>query len=473
MSTTKKVAHNTLVQIVGKIISVGLGLVALGMMTRYLGTEQFGWYTTAITFLGFAGILIDFGLIPVTAQMMSEPKFDKTKLFQNLMTYRFVTAIIFFALMPFVVLFFPYPPEVKMAVAFMTISFLGVSMNQVLVGFFQTKLQMHVQVASEVIGRVMLVIGTWLFIYLGHEFLSLMVVVTAAGIAYTIALWIAAAKRTTTRFRFDRDVWKAITVKMWPIAISIVFNVVYLKGDILLLSLFREQSEVGLYGAAYRVIDILAQMAMMIMGVMLPLMAYAWSRKNKHNFKKFFQQSFDIMMMLAVPMVVGALALADDIVLLVAGPEFIESATILRILILAVFGVYLGAVFGHAAVAIDKQKQTMWIYISVAILTLIGYLIFIPSHGMYGAAWMTVFSELVAGVLLFFTIRHYSKETLQTKTFGLIIFSSLVMGAGLLIFSDLHLLLAVPLGVLIYGGFLYGLGAISKETVREILSLKK
>jgi len=375
--------------------------------------------------------------------------------------------------MPFAVLLFPYPTEVKIAVAFMSVSFLGVSMNQVLVGFFQTKLQMHVQAISEVIGRIVLVIGVWLFIYLGHEFLSLMGAVTAAGVAYTIALWIMAARRTTTRFHFDWGIWKAITVKMWPIAISIIFNVVYLKGDILLLSLFREQAEVGLYGAAYRVIDILAQMAMMIMGVMLPLMAFAWSRKNKQNFKKFFQQSFDIMMMLAVPMVVGTLVLADDIVMLVAGDAFTESAAILRILILAVFGVYLGAVFGHAAVAIDKQKQTMWIYISVAVLTLIGYLVFIPSHGMYGAAWMTVFSELVAGVLLFFTIKHYSKETLQTKTFGLTIFSSLVMGAGLLIFSNLHLLLAIPLGVLIYGGFLYGLGGISKETIREVLSIKK
>ncbi|MBU1895837.1 oligosaccharide flippase family protein, partial [Patescibacteria group bacterium] len=81
MSVTKKIAHNTMVQIVGKIFSTVLGLVALGMMTRYLGAEQFGWYITTIAFLQFVGILIDFGLIPVTAQMMSEPKFDKIKLF--------------------------------------------------------------------------------------------------------------------------------------------------------------------------------------------------------------------------------------------------------------------------------------------------------------------------------------------------------------------------------------------------------
>jgi len=79
MSLTKKVAHNTIVQIIGKIISTVLGLVAIGMLARYLGQEQFGWYITAISFLQFIGIVIDFGLVPVTAQMMSEKDFDKEK----------------------------------------------------------------------------------------------------------------------------------------------------------------------------------------------------------------------------------------------------------------------------------------------------------------------------------------------------------------------------------------------------------
>src|SRR3989338_1779513 len=92
--STRVIAHNTIIQIIGKIISVALGLLALGMMTRYLGQEQFGWYITVISFLTFAGILTDFGLIPVSAQMLSEPKHDKTKLFRNLIGFRLAAAII-------------------------------------------------------------------------------------------------------------------------------------------------------------------------------------------------------------------------------------------------------------------------------------------------------------------------------------------------------------------------------------------
>lgn len=473
MSTTRKIAHNTIVQIVGKVVSTALGLIAIAMMTRYLGIEQFGWYITAISFLGFAGILIDFGLVPVTAQMMSEPKFDKTKLFQNLLGFRFVTALIFLLLAPAIAVLMPYPEQVKQAILILTVSFLGVAMNQVLIGYYQTKLQMHVQAIGESIGRIVLVGGLWLLMAKGYAFLPIMSIVMLSGVAYTIVLWAVAATKTPVTFRFDWHIWKAIMTKMWPIAIAIIFNVVYLKGDVLILAYFDTQEVVGLYGAAYRVIDILSQLAMMIMGIMLPLLTFAWSRKLKEDFKKRYQQAFDIMMLLAFPMMLGTILLADKIMVFVAGEEFIASGQLLQILAIAVFGLYLGAVFGHAAVAINKQKQTMWIYISNAFLTLIGYLIFVPRFGALGAAWMTVFSELYAGILLFFTIRHYTKERLHMQTFAKVMFSGFVMAALLFQFSSAHLFTLILLGIVSYGVMVLSFGVVSKQTIREITSFKK
>jgi O-antigen/teichoic acid export membrane protein len=473
MTYTRKIAHNSIIQIAGKIITTFLGLVAIAMMTRYLGTEKFGWYITVISFLQFIGILIDFGLIPVTAQMLSEPKFNKEKLFQNLLGFRFVTAIIFLSLAPLIAMFFPYPREVKIAISFVTISFLSISMSQIWVGFYQTKLKMHIQTIAEVISRIVLVGGFLYVIKTGGDFLPIMWIVTISSVVYMIIMWLWGMKFTKISFGFDWNMWKAIMTKMWPIAVSIIFNVVYLKGDIIILSLFKSQTEVGLYGAAYRVIDILAQTAMLLMGIILPLLAYTWSRNLKKQFLKRYQQAFDAMMLFAVPVTIGTIMLADKIMKLVAGDEFITSGKPLQILAIAVFGLYLGAVFGHTAVAINKQKQTMWIYISNAIITLIGYFIFIPKFGLYGAAWMTVFSELYAGLLLFITIRHYTKEKLQYKTFSKILFASIIMGLTIYLLNQLHVLFLVFIGIITYGLALILVRGISRETIKEILTLKK
>jgi len=282
-----------------------------------------------------------------------------------------------------------------------------------------------------------------------------------------------ATKYDKPKLAFDWQIWKKIIIKMWPIAISIICNVVYLKGDTLLLSIFRSQTEVGLYGAAYRVIDILSQMAMMIMGIMLPLLAYHWSRNLKKEFKKYYQQSFDIIMLLALPMTLGIIMTAPQIMEIVGGKEFISSGRPLQILAVAVLGVYLGAIFGHTAVSINRQKQTIWIYLSSALFTLIGYLIFIPKFGMYGAAWLAVFSELYVSLMLFLTVRYYTQEKLALKTFSKIIFSTLIMTVVLFFTKNYHLFIQIVFAVLIYTTMILLTKAISRETIKEIISLKK
>lgn len=472
MSKERAVALNTIVQIGGKIISTILGLVAIGILTRYLGVEKFGWYTAAITFLQFAGILVDFGLIPVSAQMLGTGLYPTNTLFKNLLGYRFVTALIFFGITPLVALLFPYPIEVKLTIALLSVSFLAIAMNQVLTGYYQKALAMHIPVIGEVVGRLVLVLGLALGQIGKMNFLPMMAVVALASLAYTAILWIMAAKREPAGLAFDFKIWKAITITMWPVAISVIFNVVYLKGDTLILSLYRPLTEVGLYGAAYRVIDILAQLAMLMMGVMLPLLSTSFAQKKFTEFKKLYQNSFDSLMLFAVPVVIGVWILADKIMVLVAGNNFVISGTMLRLLSLAIFGVYLGAVFGHVAVAIGKQKATMWIYISDAIITLIGYLYAIPRWGWLGAAGFTIFSELYAGFLLAYVIRQHAPNHLSLVRFGKIVLAGLIMGVFLLLTFNLSIILLVLIGATTYMAAILGLRIYSWEGIKQLISGK-
>jgi O-antigen/teichoic acid export membrane protein len=158
---------------------------------------------------------------------------------------------------------------------------------------------------------------------------------------------------------------------------------------------------------------------------------------------------------------------------IVAGDQFIASGRILAILCLAIMGVYIGAIFGHLAVAINRQKETIWVYLSSAVLTLIGYLIFIPRYGMYGAAWMSVFSELFVGVCLWLTIRRFVSDNLQLKTVGKILMATLAMSLILWLSAPLHILIRIICGIVIYSSVLIATGGISQSTIREIFSSSK
>ncbi len=484
MSLTKQLAHNTAAQLIGKIVSTILGLIAIGILTRYLGPEQFGWYATTLAFLQFIAIMLDFGLIPVTAQMMSEIPRDiaetdtgklasyRSKLLKNLFGFRFVTAVIGLGIAPLIALFFPYPPEVKIAITFTTINMLSVAMNQIFTGYYQAKLTTYFQAFGEVIGRIALIVGLVLCIYFDLGFIPVMWAITISSVVYTAAMWIFARKNTSVTLGFDFSLWKKIAIKMWPIAVAVMFNVIYLRGDAVILSLYRDQVEVGLYGAAYRVIDIVAQTAMMIMGLMLPLLAYAWSKGEDRKFKEHFQLAFNIMMMFAIPMAVGLIVLSEQIMVVIAGNEFRTAALPLTLLSIAVFGIFVGGIFGHVAVAVNRQKETLPIYIVTALITLVLYFIFIPRYGMVGAAGASVFSELFAGTCLYFTIKKYTKISLSLVVLGKILLAGVCMAIVLYILQ-FHLILAILAGSAVYALVLLLLKAVSVHTIKEMVSIKK
>lgn len=473
MSTTRSIAHNTIVQIIGKVISTLLGLVAFSIMAHYLGLEKFGWYITATTYLQFAGILIDFGITVVTAQMLSEPLFEKETLFKNLFTFRLASAVICFTIAPIISLLFPYPPEVKIAIFICSLSFFCPTMNQVFVGFLQTRLKMYLMVMGEILGRIILVAGLLLLV-IGHSgFLPFMWAIVLGAVAYTCVLWISVSRLTPIALALDKNIWAVIIKKMWPIAMAVMFNAVYLKGDTVILSFLRPQTEVGIYGAAYRVIEIYAQVAMLVMGLFLPLLTFNWSRGIKEEFKKYYQMSFDLIMVVAWPVLIFTVLLGTQIMTLIAGDQFVGSGAPLKILALAVFGVYLGAIFGHAAIALNRQKQTMWVYLSTAVITLVGYLIFIPRFGLYGAAWMTVFSEVYTGLMLFFLVRHYSQTALSYKNFGKIIIAGLILGLCLWPIRNLPVFLPIVLAPIFYLIIIIELKIVSRETIVAVINLKK
>lgn len=470
MSIKRKIAANTLVQIIGKVISTAIGLLIIGMMTRYLGQEQFGWYVTAITFLQFIGIMTDFGMTPVTAQMLAEDGGKNPRLLPNILSFRLVTATAVFITAPIIAWFFPYSLPIKLAILTTSISFIAIAINQVLLGYYQNRLALHIHALGEVAGRIVLLFGTWLMIHGDRGFLPIMIIITLSSLVYTAVLWTYVERGNTPSLAFDRDVWRTIMTKSWPIALAIIFNVVYLRGDALFLSLTRSQAEVGLYGAAYRVLDVVTQAAMMFMGLLLPLLAAAWARRDTVAFRQHYEQAGLLMMATAFPITAGIIATGPALMHLVAGKDFVASGSILQILALAVLGVFFGAVFGHLAVAINQQKKTLWVYAVTAVITLVGYFIFIPRFGIYGAAWMTVFSEWFAALALFFVLRPLHEGTFRFKSTISIASASLVMGILLSQLPELPFIALLVLGGAIYSLGLLVTNVISIPLLREIFS---
>jgi len=473
MSFTRQVAHNMIYQVVGKVLSTILGLVALGAMTRYLGTSDFGGYITIISFLQFFGILVDFGLTLTTVQMISEPNANLQKITSNIFTFRFFSALIFLGLAPLVVLFFPYSAALKVGVTITTLSFFCIALNQVLVGLFQKKLEMYKVAIAEVIGRVILIVGILLAIYLDRGLLSIMVAVILSSFLNVFVNYLFSLKYVKIKFDFDFSLWKEIFRRSWPIGLSILFNLIYLKADIIILSLSQSQTDVGIYGASYRVLDVLTTFPMMFAGLLLPVLTASWAEKNLERFKRVIQKGFDFLMIIIIPTIFGTYFLGERIMALVAGKEFWLSGTILKVLILGAGMIFIGTFLGHVIVAVQKQKTMIWGYASVAIISLLGYIFLIPKYSFWAAAWITVFSEGAIALLTFLVVYRATKIIPSAKVLLKSIFASLVMSFVIFSFKGMNLGIVFSLACVVYFVALYLVGGFSKEMILEIAGAKK
>ncbi|MBU0722572.1 flippase [Patescibacteria group bacterium] len=467
LKLSSQVAYNTIIQIIGKVIATILGLAAIAVMARYLREVGFGQYTTIITFLSFFGIIADFGLTLVTSRMISQPGNNQTVLLNNLFSLRLISAVFVLGLAPFVILFFPYEPIIKLGVAVAVLSFFFMALNQILVGFFQKNLTMTVVAIAEVVSRAILFGGIIITAYLNLGLLSIMATTVVSSLVSFIMHYWFSRRFIKIRWQINLAVWLEIIKKSWPLGLTIFFNLIYLRADIFILSLLKNQGEVGIYGATYKVIDVLTTLPFMFAGLILPILTSEWTNQNFLKFNRVLQKSFNVMIILAIPLIIGTQFIAEPLMLFIVGEKFIQSGYILKILILAIGFIFIGCLFSHAVIALDKQKNIIGAYVFTALTSLAGYLIFIPGFSYYGAAWVTVYSEFAIALFSIYIVIKYSRFRPDLTVIFKSIAASLIMALSIyLLIGRLNLVLVILLAGMIYLICLYLFKGVVKENLK-------
>ena len=477
MSLHRQIFSNTIIQIAGKIGSTALNLFAFALMTRELGQGGFGEYTTVVTFLSFFAVVADLGLTLVTVQMInSEQKEKEEIILGNLFGLRLVSALFFIGLAPMIVFGLNYSAEVKIGVMIAAASFIFTALNQIMVGLFQNRLKMDRVAWAETLSRFILIIGVIITIK-WHWGLSGMLWATSAASFTSFVLHFLFARRFAhIRPRFEKYWWKKIISLSWPLAITIAFNLIYLRADTLILSLVKSQEAVGLYGAAYKIIDVLSSLPFMFAGLILPLLVSAWQNQDQERFKKILQKSFDVMAITALPLVIGTQFVADRLIILVAGPDFLEAGLILRVLILAVAAIFLGNMMAHAIIAIKAQRKVIWIYVFTGITSLAAYLFLIPRFSYFGAAAVTIYSESAIALLSTIFIYRHLHFRLNLKGLLKSLAASFLMGAVLWLLppyfsaSTLGLFLTIAIAALAYILFLCLFRAFTRTDLKLMIN---
>jgi O-antigen/teichoic acid export membrane protein len=449
----QKVALNTLWQIIGKVVSIATGIAVITLLTRSLGAEGYGGFTTVTAYLQFFGIIVDFGLTLIAVQMLSTDKWNEKKLFDNFMSLKVGTSLIIFGLAVAIAWITNYPQIVKLAITIASVSFFLNTIQQVYVGWYQKYLMIAKLAIAEVLSKFVLLGGVIYIVFSGGGLIELMPVLIAASATYLFFSLFFIRDRYRIGFAYDTDIIKEILRRSWPIALGIIFNLIYLKADTIILSLTRSQAEVGIYGASFRILEVLITIPMMILGLLLPQFTRAWATDDHSYFKILYQKTYDLIHIIVWPIALGGIVIATPLILFIAGDEFTASIPILQILLLALVAIFLSTLFGHLIVSMNRQKQAVWSYAVSAFLALLFYLLVIPIFGFWGAALITLAAEIGITALLYIIV---GKETgiWPQQLFAASALGSALGMYALLMLIELHLFIEIGIGLFVYPIFL-------------------
>ncbi|MFA5048137.1 MAG: flippase [Patescibacteria group bacterium] len=471
MSLISKIATNTFWQVFGKILGTILGLVTVGLMTRYLGQAGFGYYTTIVSFLQFFGVITDFGLQMTATKALARPGANENKIISNIFTLRLASAIVFLGGAAIICWFLPYPMIVKQGIAIGSLSFVFISLQSVLISVFQKNMSMAKVAWAEIWGRLILLGGVYSAITGKFGLLYIIMAVVVANLVNWAILHYRSRKYVKVRLAFDWTYWLEIWHASWPLAITISLSLVYFRADTLILSFFRPASEVGIYGASYKVLEVLIQFPYLFLGVILPLLSQFFVT-DKKIFQAILQKSFDFLMIIALPMIFAIWALGDKVMTVVAGSDFAVSGDILKILIVAAGAIYVSSLFGYTIVACELQKKMIKFYLINAVISLILYLIFIPMYSYWGAAVLTVLTELVIMFSSLYILKKHVQISLKFKVAGKALAASAIMLLVLWLLNNQGLFTLMIIGGIVYFGVLYMLRGVSKSMIREIVKYR-
>lgn len=394
MRLSTRVFWNSFIQVAGKILSTVLGLLAVALFARYLGSNGFGRYSTIVAFASVFAIIADLGLTLVTSQLINKNGAEESRLLGNLLAFRLLSAAVLVLPAPLIAQFMPYNAAVKGGIWLAALAFFFTSLNQVFVGLFQKRLRTDSMAVAEIISRLFLLVGVWLAVKYNWGLTGILAVTAVANFfSFLLHCWLSRRHWRLT-WHFDWPVWRLIISQCWPLLVTIVLNLIYLKADIIILSLLKNERAVGLYGAAYKVVDVLVSLPFMFAGILLPILVGHWSAGRQREFKIVWQKFFDYTLLLALPLAAGGIVLAEPIMRLVVGPDFNGAGAILRILMLAVVAVFLSCFYTHTMVAWARQKKMIIYYLLTALTALPLYFWLISRYSYYGAAWVTVYSEI-------------------------------------------------------------------------------
>ncbi|MEY2738180.1 MAG: hypothetical protein RL259_89 [Bacteroidota bacterium] len=200
------------------------------------------------------------------------------------------------------------------------------------------------------------------------------------------------------------------------IFLTVVAASIYSTLDVLILGRIKGYVELGYYSAASKINKMVIPLLTAISAALLPKLSFDIENNNHLESKKLIQKSLDVSILLGIPIVIGIAILAPELVIVIAGYDFIPSVQSVQIMSPVILIIAISTICSvQVLIPFSRDLQNAISVLIGLILSLILNFILVPLYGHIGATISNVSSELVVMAMFSFYASRYIKLNFKWK----------------------------------------------------------
>jgi polysaccharide transporter, PST family len=397
----QKIMKNTGWLFFERILRMGGGLFVGVWVARYLGVEQFGLFNYASAFVALFAAISTLGIPNLIIRTLTEHPEEKNKILgtafilqllggcltliicvvtiyllnsNDPLTITLVTilgSIKIFQCFNTIDLWFQSQVESKYTVLAKNTAFIIVALLKVIL----------ININASLIAFAWATVAEFMIVALG-----LMISYKYQG--YSIRLW-----------RWSFTLAKKLLKESWPLILSGLTIMIYMKIDQIMLGSMIDATAVGLYSSATRISEVWYFIPTAIVSSVAPSIYQARKDSNESLYYHRITQLLKILNVVAISIALPMTFLSTPLIVLLFGVEFMESGTILAIHIWAALFVFMGVATSPWFIAEGLTDLSFRRTFLGAITNIVLNFILIPQYAGAGAAIATVISQAIASFL--------------------------------------------------------------------------
>ena len=477
MSTTRSIIKNSALPMSLNLFNRMIDFVFAMYYLRILGPADAGRYVAAITTAGFFEILSNYGLDILLIRDVSQDKSRANYYLFNTTILRLLAALV--ASIPILVFMWgtrvtenPLTVEEVAAVLLIMVGMVFSGMSKGVTGLFYVYEEAEVPAIMTTATTILKVGLGVLVLLIGYSFVGLAAVSIVVNIITLAVLLFLAIRRFSLHgpWRFDAGLQRELIHKGFPLMLIHLLQTIFISIDILLLRLMLSDGEevVGYYQTAYKWFNALQVIPAFFTLALFPVITREINN-SIDSARRMYTMSLKLMLLLALPIAAYTTFLAPLLVRLLGGPQYLpQGAIALQIVIWSIPFGWLNSVTNYVLIALGLERLQPRAFSLAVGFNIVANLIFIPRYSFVAASVTTILSEIVLMVIF----AHYLRKRMEGVNWFELMWRpwlvTLFMVALMLVANQVHLILALLVGIVVYPAGLWTLHVFGDDEKRVL-----